>query len=166
MTDQTSRLSLPLLHIAQAQKEMRHNEALTLIDLLLHGCVEGVAQDTPPATAQPGQCWIIGTSPEGAWAGKAGQVAGMTEGGWRFVRPREGLSLWWVGGETTQVFRGGAWRNGEVCARRILIDGVGVIGAQRAAIATPAGGAVRDEEARTALAAVLAALREHGLIAA
>jgi hypothetical protein len=165
MTDQTSRLSLPLLHIAQAQKEMTHNEALTLIDLLLHGCVEGVAEDTPPAAAQPGQCWIVGAAPRGTWAGKAGQVAGMTDGGWRFVAPREGMSLWWVGGETTLVFRGGAWRRGEVRAAKILIDGVGVVGPQRGAIDAPAGGGVRDEEARATLGAVLAALRGHGLIA-
>ncbi len=43
MNERTSRLSLPLLHASQAQKEMTHNEALTLIDLLLHGCVAGVA---------------------------------------------------------------------------------------------------------------------------
>ncbi|MDJ0276411.1 DUF2793 domain-containing protein [Sphingomonas sp. 2R-10] len=165
MTDQTSRLSLPLLHIAQAQKEMTHNEALTLIDLLLHGCVEGVAQDTPPATAEPGRCWIVGPAPGGAWAGRAGQIAGMTGGGWRFMMPREGMTLWWIGGETTLVFRGGAWRQGEVRAARIMVDGVAVVGPQRAAIAVPDGGTVRDEEARTALAAILGALRDHGLIA-
>ncbi|MGN5375277.1 DUF2793 domain-containing protein [Sphingomonas hankookensis] len=165
MTDQTSRLSLPLLHVAQAQKEMTHNEALTLIDLLLHGCVEGVAQNTPPVAAQPGQCWIVGPSPDGAWTGRAGQVAGMTAGGWRFVPPREGLSLWWAGGETTLAFRGGGWRRGEVRAATILVDGVAVLGAQRGAIAAPDGGSVRDEEARATLDAILAALRGHGLIA-
>ena len=165
MSDQTSRLALPLLHAAQAQKEMTHNEALTLIDLLLHGCVAGVAEDTPPANPAVGACWIIGTAPTGAWTGKARQVAGMTDGGWRFVPPREGMTLWWSGSETTVVFRGRSWRTGEVRGTRLTIDGVPVVGAQRAAIAAPSGGSVRDEEARTALSAVLAALRGHGLIA-
>jgi hypothetical protein len=41
-----------------------------------------------------------------------------------------------------------------------------VVGPQAAAIADPDGGAVVDGEARTAIAAILAALRSHGLIAA
>ncbi len=165
MTDQTSRLSLPLLHIAQAQKEMTHNEALTLLDLLLHGCVEGVAQDTPPAAAAVGQCWIVGAAPTGAWAGRAGHLAGMTAGGWRFVAPREGMALWWSGGETTAAFRGGRWRYGELRGAALTIDGVAVVGPQRSAISLDAGGTMRDEEARATLSEVLAALRGHGLIA-
>lgn len=166
MNELTHRLSLPMLHIAQAHKEMTHNEALMLIDLLLHGCVAGVAQDAPPATPVAGQCWIVGPAPTGDWAGRTGQIAGMTEGGWRFVDPREGMRLWWTGGETTVEFRGGQWVRGEVRARRILIDGTPVLGAQQAAITTPGGGTTRDEEARTAVSAILAALRAHGLIAA
>lgn len=169
MTDHTARLSLPLLHAAQAQKETTHNEALTRIDLLLHGCVIGVAEDTPPvatpADPAPGACWIVGDAPTGAWAGMAGHVAGHVAGGWRFVAPREGMALWWTGGETIVRFRGGAWRVGEVRASRILIGGVAVIGEQHAAIAAPNGGNTVDLEARTTLSNVLEALRGHGLIA-
>jgi len=165
MNELTNRLSLPLLQVAQAHKEMVHNEALMLIDLLLHGCVAGVAQDVPPAAPSVGQCWIVGPAATGEWAGRTDQIAGMTEGGWRFAVPREGMRLWWSGGETTAEFRGGAWRRGEVRARRIMVDGVTVVGAQQPAIASPAGGATRDEEARTAVAAILTAMRTHGLIA-
>ncbi|KZE14686.1 MULTISPECIES: DUF2793 domain-containing protein [Sphingomonas] len=165
MNELTHRLGLPLLHVAQAHKEMAHNEALMLVDLLLHGCVAGVAQDAPPVAAAPGQCWITGAAPSGEWAGQAGRIAGMTEGGWRFVSPREGMRFWWTGGETTVEFRGGAWRLGEVSARRIVIAGNPVVGAQQPAIAAPQGGTARDEEARTAVTAILAALRAHGLIA-
>lgn len=165
MNELTHRLSLPLLHVAQAHKETTHNEALMLIDLLLHGCVEGVAQDAPPSAPAVGQCWIVGSAPSGDWAGQAGRIAGMTEGGWRFVTPREGMRLWWTGGETTVEFRRAAWISGEVRARRIMIDGVAVVGARQAAIASPQGGTTRDEEARTAVAAMLSTLRAHGLIA-
>lgn len=165
MTELTDRLSLPLLHVAQSHKEMVHNEALMLIDLLLHGCVDGVAQDVPPAAATVGQCWIVGAAPIGDWAGQADRIAGMTEGGWRFVVPREGMRLWWSAGETTAEFRGGRWHQGEVCARRILIDSIPVVGAQQPAIAAPSGGTTRDDEARSAITAILSALRRHGLIA-
>jgi hypothetical protein len=39
------------------------------------------------------------------------------------------------------------------------------VGPQAAAIASPAGGSIVDVEARAALGALLATLREHGLIA-
>lgn len=165
MNELTHRLALPLLHSAQAHKEMVHNEALMLIDLLLHGCVAGVAQDVPPAAPTPGQCWIVGATPAGEWAGHGGRIAGMTEGGWRFVTPSEGMRLWWSGGETTVEFRGGKWLRGEIRARRVLIDGTPVLGAQQPAIAPPQGGTTRDEEARAAVSAIVAALRAHGLIA-
>ncbi|KQM57896.1 MULTISPECIES: DUF2793 domain-containing protein [unclassified Sphingomonas] len=166
MNELTHRLALPLLHSAQAHKEMVHNEALMLIDLLLHGCVSGVALDVPPAQPVVGQCWIVGPAPSGVWSGRTDQIAGMTDGGWRFVVPREGMRLWWIGGETTVEFRGGAWRRGEVRAQRIMVDGVPVVGAQQPAITSPVGGTTRDEEARATLSAVLSALRAHGLIAA
>lgn len=166
MTEQTPRLSLPLLHVSQAQKEMTLNEALTLIDLLLHGCVAGVAENVPPAAPAAGEGWIVGDAPTGAWTGKARHVAAMTDGGWRFAAPRDGMQLWWTGSETTVAFRRGAWHVGDLRGARLTIDGVSVVGPQRAAIAAPEGGAVRDEAARTTLSAILAALRGHGLIAA
>ena len=166
MNDQTHRLSLPLLHVAQAQKEMAHNEALMLIDLLLHGCVADVAQDVPPVAPLVGQCWIIGSEPTGDWVGRTNHIAGMTEGGWRFVAPRDGIRLWWTGGETTVEFRQGAWHVGEVRGRRIVVDGISVVGVQQPAIASPQGGTICDEEARTAVTTIIATLRTHGLIAA
>jgi hypothetical protein len=40
-----------------------------------------------------------------------------------------------------------------------------VVGPRQAAVAAPSGGTVIDAESRTALVAILAALRAHGLIA-
>jgi len=45
-----------------------------------------------------------------------------------------------------------------------VIGGEQVIGSRAAAIADPAAGATVDNEARTAIDAILDALREHGLI--
>jgi hypothetical protein len=61
-------------------------------------------------------------------------------------------------------FRGGAWEIGLLRGDAVVIGGEQVIGSRAAAIADPAGGATVDNEARTAIDAILDALREHGLI--
>jgi hypothetical protein len=162
--DGTARLALPLIAPGQAQKEMTHNEALALIDLAVQAGVTAARADAPPATPVIGECWIVGDAPEGAWAGQAGALAGWTAGGWRFVAPREGMSVWSAGDTMAWTFRAGLWRRGELRGLSLRVNGRQVVGAQAAAIAAPSGGATVDAEARATLSAVLAALRGHGLI--
>ena len=164
MTDSlTPRLALPLLAAGQAQKEMSHNEALARIDLTLHGNIIEAGAETPPDAPEPGQCWILGADPEGAWAGHAGEVAGWTEGGWRFAVPCEGMRLWMGTSGGFALFSGDAWRFGEAYGR-LFVEGDQLIGPRLAAIAEPEGGIVVDAEARAAILAVLLAMREHGLV--
>jgi hypothetical protein len=47
------------LQAGQAQKELTHNEALALIDMLLHAQVESMTVATPPGGAVVGQCWVV-----------------------------------------------------------------------------------------------------------
>jgi len=61
-------------------------------------------------------------------------------------------------------FRSGAWEIGLLRGDAVVIGGEQVIGSRAAAIADPAAGATVDNEARTAIDAILDALREHGLI--
>lgn len=161
----TNRLAMPLLQSGQAAKEVAHNEALLIADLLLGGAVEEPPRNAPPASPATGQAWIIGASPSGIWAGKPGQVAGYSSGGWRYVAPPDGLNLLVRSTGTFAVRRGGAWDFGEVRAAAVKIGGTQVVGAQAAAIAAPTGGTTVDAEVRTAVASILAALRNHGLVA-
>lgn len=64
----------------------------------------------------------------------------------------------------TAVFTNGAWDVGTVTAARLVVAGDQVVGSRGAAVADPAGGATMDAEARTAIAQILSALRQHGLI--
>ena len=164
MTD-TARWVLPLLEAGQAQKEMTVNEALATLDLLAQAGVEAVGVNAPPADPAPGQCWIVGTAPTGAWAGRAGALAGWTAGGWRFLAPREGMRAWSVADGCAAMRTGGQWRVGAIAGTQVLIGGQRVVGERQPAIAAPAGGVAPDAEARATLAQVLAALRAHGLIA-
>ena len=166
MTDDTPRWALPLLAAGQAQKELWHNEALLLVDQLLQPSVVGCNLDVPPVAPAPGQSWIVGAAPTGAWTGQGGAMAGWSDGGWRFVAPREGCSAWSVADGAAVRYRDGAWQLDAVRATGLVVDGKQVVGTQAAAIAAPAGGSVIDVEGRTTLSAVLAVLRQHGLIAA
>ncbi|NYT42455.1 DUF2793 domain-containing protein [Sphingomonas sp. R-74633] len=163
MTDTTDRLALPLLVAGQAQKEMHHNEAITVLDLMTQAAAEAIGTDAPPAAPLAGQCWIVGDAPTDAWLGHARAIAGWTEGGWRFVAPREGMRLWLGEAIGFALFIDGSWRAGETHGR-VFVSGEQIVGPRETGIAEPVGGIVVDAEARAAVSAVLVALRAHGLI--
>lgn len=165
MTESTARFALPLIAAGQAQKDVAHNEALAALDLIAQAAVGGVGVDMPPASPAMGACWIVGAAPTGAWSGHPGALAGWTEGGWRFVAPREGMTAWVGGADGFARFVGGAWVVGSLAGATLTLGGSQVVGPRRPAIADPAGGAIVDTEARAGLSAVLTALRTHGLIA-
>lgn len=163
--DVTTRFQLPLLSAGQAQKEVFHNEALQRIDACVGACVEGQASAAPPSAPVVGQCFLVAPAPSGAWAGQPNAIAAFGDGGWRFIAPREGLSVWVKSKSASATFKAGAWEYSVIRGDRVVIGGIPVLGSQQAAIRTPSGGTSVDTEARTALGQVLAALRAHGLIA-
>jgi hypothetical protein len=112
-----------------------------------------------------GSCYLVGESPSGDWAGHSGQLAGYTQGGWRFIAPRRGMSVRINASGNFAVFGAGGWEIGIGRVSKLFVGGEQVVGARAAAIADPAGGATVDSEARETLLEVLAALRQHGLIA-
>jgi hypothetical protein len=163
--ESTQRLALPVIVAGQAQKEIAHNEALQIIDLLLAGAVEEPPRSAPPPAAQAGQCFIVDTTPSGAWAGMAGHVAAYTTGGWRFIAPVEGMRLHVRSEQVEACYAAGGWELGTLRGSKVMLDGLQILGPRAAAIANPSGGAQVDAEARSAISAILASLRAHGLIA-
>lgn len=161
----TPRLKLPFLTPGQAQKELFHNEALQILDCVAAASVEEPPRNDPPASAAEGVTYIVGPVPTGAWSGKAGQLANMSTGGWRYVVPAEGLSALVKTNGLRADYRSGSWTIGTVVAAQVAVGGVQVVGAQGAAIGEPSGGSTVDAEARNAIGLILAAMRQHGLIA-
>lgn len=139
----SARFSLPLLIAGQAQKEVTWNETLALIDALLAMRVESVGDNMPPAAPLPGQCWIVGDAPTGAWTGASGAAAISTTGGWRFV-PIPLFSAVYAGSN------GQVWRK--------LAAGWSAL----AVPAAPSGGSTIDVECRAAMAAILVMLGKAG----
>ncbi len=141
----TARWNLPFLAVAQAQKEVTHNEALALIDLLLHPSATAIGTNTPPASPAIGECWLLGSAPTGAWSGRAGQIAGWTSGGWRFILPRPMMRIHnSADGQIWQLAPSG-WAAAPI-------------------VSPPTGGTVIDSESRVVLAALIAALAGQGIL--
>ncbi|HEX8366554.1 MAG TPA: DUF2793 domain-containing protein [Allosphingosinicella sp.] len=164
MTDATPRFALPFILPGQAQKELFHNEAILLADALLHAAVEGAPQIEVPVDPTPGQCWIVAAAATGAWSGRDHALAIWTEGGWRFAAPIPGMAVWNKAEATWLIWSGTSWRSGEVPAAKLMIGGQQVVGPRQPAVPSPSGGTTIDAEARSALDALIVALRSHGLI--
>ena len=94
----------------------------------------------------------------------SGSVAAWTAGGWRFVPPVDGMVLYERVSGTCTTYRNGSWELGTLRASSLVIGGQQVAGQRRPAIESPSGGSVVDAEGRGAIASILDALRQHGLI--
>jgi hypothetical protein len=92
-------------------------------------------------------------------------VAAFTSGGWRFIAPVEGMCLHVRSLQIGASYAAGGWKVGTLRGSRLMVEGLQVVGPRSAAIANPSGGAQVDAEARSAISAILASLRAHGLIA-
>lgn len=148
----------------QAQKEFYHNEALETLDMLVAGAVEDLPQNDPPASPQIGSTYIVGDLPTADWSAYAGQIAGYGNAGWRFTAPIVGTRVFVRSTETCALYTASGWEIGSIRGSRLLVDGQQVVGPRTAAIADPSGGISVDAEARSAVAQILGALRQHGLI--
>lgn len=161
----TARLQLPLLSTGQSGKEAVVNEGLQRLDALTASAVEEAPRNDPPATPVIGDCYIVGGSPAGEWSGKPGCLAAFTSGGWKLISPVEGINIYVKSEAQHASYRAGSWELGMLRGSSLLIGGQQVVGGRVGPISEPSGGSFEDAEARTAIGQVIAALREHGLIA-
>jgi Protein of unknown function (DUF2793) len=138
------RFALPMLFAGQSQKETSVNEALLMADVLLHPAVEAVLA-TPPASPSNGKCWLVASSATGPFSGQTDRIAAWSEGGWRFLVPSEGMRVYDIAAAAYRIYSGGIWR-------------------LAAAPAAPSGGNVIDSQARAAIAAIITALRNVGML--
>lgn len=162
--DATPRYGFPYLYAGQAQKEVYHNEALILADLLAHAQALSAVLSEPPATVLPGECWIVGDAPLGAWTGQPGALACWSEGGWRFIAPRAGMRVRVEDEGIDYIHDGEGWNKGALRPDGLYLSDVRIIGVQEPAISPPSGGSTVDGEARAAILAILNALQNHGLV--
>lgn len=108
MPNTTQRVKLPYVLQSQSQKEVTVNAAFDLLDALLQAAVVSVGVNTPPGSPVAGDCYVIGTSPTGAWVGQAKAIA-IYSTGWTYVTPWEGLTVWAMDTNALNSYDGSAW---------------------------------------------------------
>lgn len=78
-------LGVPYLVSQQGQPDVTHNEALAMLQIILSGGAWSIGLNTPPSSPVEGDIYVIGSSPTGAWAGKANAITGWFLDQWIFV---------------------------------------------------------------------------------
>lgn len=108
----TPNIDLPTVPNGQTNISAAFNDAMQLIDALLHLTVEDKDLSAPPATVSGdvGKRWIIGAAPTGDWAGHAGKIALCTAAGlWRIIPAREGYEAWVIDEGAKYRYESGTW---------------------------------------------------------
>ena len=159
---ETPRLALPLIAAGQTQKDVTHNDAILALDRLVALAVASRSVAAPPATPAPGSCYIVPPAGVAAWGHPAGTLLHWLGTAWLAQAPRDGqVAL--IGDEAAMLVHDGSWQaHWPVTGLRVA--GRSVLGANPADVALPGGGSVVDIEARATLAALVAALRQQGIV--
>ncbi|MGC8202254.1 DUF2793 domain-containing protein [Aliiroseovarius sp. PTFE2010] len=108
----TSRLSLPLVAPAQAQKHVTVNEAFARLDGLVQLVLQSVSTSVPPLSAAEGDCWFVPVGAVNDWAGQDGQIALFISGGWAFVPAQAGFRAYIADEGRHADYDGSAWVSG------------------------------------------------------
>lgn len=124
----TAQLRLPLVLPAQAQKHVTVNEALARLDALAQLRVLSRTVETPPVDVADGSSFIVPAGATDDWQGRDGDLAIRSNGGWVFVRPKDGWRAWDASSARNVSFDGTGWvddastisSNGAATLQRIL----------------------------------------------
>ncbi len=107
----TPNLSLPLLAAAQAQKHVTHNEAVAMIDALVHLAVKERGRALAPGDPADGDRYLVGENAAGAFATHDFEIAFFDLGTWRFLAPRAGWTVYVEAEDLVLVHDGAEWRD-------------------------------------------------------
>jgi hypothetical protein len=159
----TPRLGLPLLTAGQSQKDVTHNDAVLALDRLVALVVVSRGATTPPAVPAAGDVFIVPSQGSSAWELPAGTLAHWQGSGWLGEPPRDGqLAL--VADEGLMVVHRSGWQDAWPVAS-LNVGGRAVLAVSPATVTAPDGGSTIDVQARAAIAELVIALQQQGLLA-
>lgn len=160
---ESPRLALPLIAAGQSQKDVTHNEAVLALDRLVALTVVSRSLAAPPTSPATGACYIVPADGAAAWGQPEGRLLHWQGSAWLPVAPRDGQVVL-VADEAVMLVYLGSWQANWPVAG-LAIAGRAVLAADPATILPPMGGATIDIEARAALAALVVALQQQGILA-
>lgn len=135
MSEATHHLRLPFIAASQAQKHVTHNEALALLDALVHLAAKE-RRASPPAQPSTGDRYLV-IAGTGAFEGFDDAVAQFEGGGWSFLSPAVGWRLWLEDERAELVFAGSGWEDVAPRAARRLGVNADADDQNRLAVASP-----------------------------
>ncbi|MGH6771954.1 DUF2793 domain-containing protein [Brucella tritici] len=124
--DQTPNLKMPYILPSQAQKHVTHNEALRLLDAVVHLSVKSRNRAEAPETPASGDRYLVAAAAAGAWAGKGGAIASFIDGGWLFVTPAIGWQAYVEDEALLLVFDGTLWKGVSSVPENLSLSMLGV----------------------------------------
>ncbi|MGU3492755.1 DUF2793 domain-containing protein [Xanthobacteraceae bacterium A53D] len=153
----SANLALPYLAAAQAQKHVTHNEAIRLMDALLHLRLESLTLTAPPATLIEGARWFVPAGATGAFAGQQGRIAAYEGGAWTFLSCKAGMLAYVADQSRLLLYDGTRWVSplaaaprGGMLSARVLEQDLTLTGASvTSTIAIPNRGIVFGVSTRT-----------------
>ncbi|KZL25609.1 DUF2793 domain-containing protein [Pseudovibrio sp. WM33] len=110
MSETTSRLALPYITAAQAQKHVTHNEALRLLDGLIQMRVLNSTSAAPPSAPSEGDAYIVNSPATDAWTGWEKDMAFYADGSWFRLPALDGMRAWDAGAGTLLIYTAGSWK--------------------------------------------------------
>jgi hypothetical protein len=129
------------------------------------GAAPDAGVEGPPLSVSPMSLSKVNA---GSWprsrkaTGQVNRTRCVRGGGWRFVEPQTGISVW-NREDSFQHPWNGSWRAGETDGTTLCINGPKLLGERLPTLTSPSGGTIIDEQARTAVQSVIATLKSHGL---
>lgn len=105
----TSQIGFALMEASQAQKHVTVNEALFLLDAVVQLNVLSATTTVPPGSTAEGDKYIVPTGATGAWSGHTDALALFMGGGWVFLLPRAGWTVWVASSASFLSWSGTAW---------------------------------------------------------
>ncbi|MEM1381086.1 MAG: DUF2793 domain-containing protein [Pseudomonadota bacterium] len=111
MSSQSSRLGLPYLLEAQAQKHVTVNEALRRLDALIDLRVLSATRTTQPASVAESDAYLLPGTISGAdWDNfTGGHIAVFQDGAWVSYTPFSGMTAYTEDQGIAYVFKSGTW---------------------------------------------------------
>ena len=108
ITSHTGRLKLPYITQAQAQKEVTHNQALNILDVLVNTVAVSIS-NAPADKPNEGDIYIVGKNPQGIFDGNANNLTQLIEGCWSFYQPINYMEVMVVDKNHKFTYVNGEW---------------------------------------------------------